>query len=192
MSRPALSHGSGPRAPLPEHDRAKPETNARVHAHGFPLVSWCSLHPMKRGRALAVRAGPDREGLIKPGVPDCVTHLDPEGLRQSAIDLEHGNIARTAIDGRFIQGDRRGMHVGDPTCGIDEDHIQRDQSVAHPEGEPLGGLVKKQHARPARHGFAPHEALGSLCTVIGNFDAELCGAPITGHGHMVLRAGARV
>src|SRR5437879_4124160 len=66
-------------------------------------------------------------------VPDLVAGLDAEECRAAAVDLEDGTHRELAGDRVGGHGHGIGMDVLDGAVGGDEQHVERDQGVLHPE-----------------------------------------------------------
>lgn len=67
------------------------------------------------------------------------------------------------------------MDMGDSAVTGDEQHIERDEGVAHPHGDGACFTKIEKHAVFWRHGLAEHQALRALGVVQCQFGNEVLG-----------------
>ncbi|MNW07956.1 hypothetical protein D3C71_2046570 [compost metagenome] len=67
------------------------------------------------------------------------------------------------------------MDVQDGPVGLDEQHVERNESIPHPHGYiPLLAEIE-QHTASKWHGLAKHKALFALCVVQRQFRNKFVG-----------------
>ena len=66
-----------------------------------------------------------------------------------------------------------GRDSGDGPVGADEDHVERDERVLHPEGHVLRRVIREDHAFVGPERTVEHEALFLLLGSGGDLDVEL-------------------
>src|SRR5712691_4032899 len=145
-----------------------------VGAAGFEPATFCSQsrRATRLRYAPAPPRGPPRYTLrvgpaSYPAAPltpaedrmrDPVARRDAELPGGTGDHFEHG--ARGAARGH--QPLRQGLGVfrdpQDAAVGADEDHVERDERVLHPEGEFLVDFEVEQHALAFRQRAAEHQA----------------------------------
>ena len=108
-----------------------------------------------------------------------------------AVQLEHRDAGAAGGNDRLRQrlgvgGDARHR----PVAG-DEDHVERDIGVLHPEGDRRFAVELEQHAAVGRHEAAAHQALLARRLVGGDLDLERVNAARRGDGQRIELVGAR-
>ena len=77
------------------------------------------------------------------------------------------------------------MDVGDPAVAGDEQHVEGQEGVAHPERGDVLAAEQEQHAGVVGHGVAEHQTLMELVGGFGNLDSEAeAGAADGGDGDL--------
>lgn len=102
---------------------------------------------------------------------DPIAWLDPQFLRAATANLEHGRGRSTAWNGSFIQG-LGGRDPADSSVGPNENHIERNERVLHPERNVLRRLIGKDHAVIWRKGAPEHETNLLLLGSGGDLNGE--------------------
>ncbi|MNV08979.1 hypothetical protein D3C71_994590 [compost metagenome] len=72
------------------------------------------------------------------------------------------------------------VNMGDSAIAADEQHIERDEGVAHPHGDGARLTEIEQHAVFRRHGFTEHQTLRALGIVQRQFGNEVVRFPGSG------------
>ena len=121
--------------------------------------------PRNRIAARSTTAAEDRAGHAVAG-------RDAVLARGAGDHLKHG--AHRATGGDEAVRERLGTFgdAQDVAVAGDEDHVERDVGVVHPEGHRPVLLEIEQHAVAVRQLLAEHEAAGALVLVGGKFDCE--------------------
>ena len=102
------------------------------------------------------------------------------------------NVTATLVDldgvegggGRGVNGQVRrglvlgphGLNVHDDLVGVNEDYVQRDEGVLHPEAESLLPLKDEDHAAVAPQALAAHQPHGALLRRVGDLQEEIAAA----------------
>ena len=122
-------------------------------------------------------------------MPQFVAGRDSEPLRQPTVDLEDRDHAAAAVDRRLIEGNRILVDAGHDPILTDEDHVERNKRVLHPEGHVAGRVIQKQHSAALRHLGHMHQAAPPLFRIIGNIDREPRLAPVAAQLDKIRLAG---
>ena len=106
------------------------------------------------------------------GLAELGAEVDAELGRQPAVDLEHVAHGIAADHRRLVV--RLGVLADSRQAAgaVEEQHVERDQGVPHPEGDRLRRLVDEQHRPEPRQALAVHQALRALAGVVHHLDAE--------------------
>src|SRR3569833_3147697 len=111
------------------------------------------------GFELRARRRADNSSLACPEdrIGHAIARCNAELERSSAAHLQHG--LNGAGRRYLLLGHRRRVlgDVEDPTVATDEDHVERDICVLHPEPDWLVGVEVEQHALPRWQALAIHE-----------------------------------
>ena len=121
--------------------------------HGF--AADCSK--TRPGCNATQRPGPRRGQGLKNGVAHLVAGPQADLGGDAAVEFEHRR-ARTARGDRRLR--QRLGAIDDPrhrAVAGDEDHVERDVGVLHPEGDRAVALELEQHAAIHRHEAAIHQ-----------------------------------
>ena len=86
----------------------------------------------------------------------------PSSRRAPALDLQHRGHRLRDRDRRLGHRHRVGGDAGDGAVRTDEDHVERDQGVAHPEAGRARRIEREEHARVRRQAAAVHQPLRLL------------------------------
>src|SRR6476619_5656435 len=117
---------------------------------------------------------------VEDRVGHAVAGGDAELLGGAGHHLEHGQHRAAGGNQRFRK--RHGV-LGDPQdapVGADEDHIERNVGVLHPEAGRLLAVEVEQHALPFRQLLAEHQAFRLLLRSHSHFDCEDMYAALAG------------
>lgn len=102
---------------------------------------------------------------------DSITGFDPQFLGSTTANLQHGGGRSTPWNGSFVQR-LRGRDPANSAVWPNEDHVERNERVLHPEGDVLRRLIGKDHAVIGRKGATKHEAGLLLLRSGGDLDRE--------------------
>jgi hypothetical protein len=102
-----------------------------------------------------------------------IARRDPETRRGSAVQLDHRANRRHGGDHIERLGYGALADVDDPALRIDEQHVERDQRVAHPHRCHGRRLVVEQHPGVRGHGPSEHQTLLHLPGRFGDLDGEV-------------------
>jgi len=87
--------------------------------------------------------------------------------RHAAVDFQHRQARFWRANGGLIVGSRICVNVPNLSGGVEKDHIERDERIAHPERQRLSRFVYEEHALKARHSLNVHQTLraflGRVC-----------------------------
>ena len=119
-------------------------------------------------------AGPNRKSLVDTGVAQLRTlgNSDPPG--QPAVDLKHKAHRHARGYRRDVERARVFVNTNHPARLVEEDHVERDKRIFHPERNGGLTLVDEKHPRAARHLAPVHQPNRALGRVIGHLDSEMC------------------
>src|SRR6185437_10340379 len=95
---------------------------------------------------------------LENGGMDVRALADLEGCGPAAVDFQHGLYGFRRLDGLEPQGLGVGGDGGDGAVGADEQNVERDKRVLHPERHRLRLMEVEQHAFVGRHLLAVHQA----------------------------------
>ena len=181
-----LIDAGGHRSESPKKRRGGGSTARLVGARGFepPTSStqnWrADQTALRPGQPLGTTThpreqGPLRENLlsVKRGVDHPVAAVDAEPGGDAGVHLEHCDhrLGRTDDGG----GARRGiaMDVGNTAIARNEQHVEGQEGVAHPERRDILFTEQEQHAGIFGQGVAEHQPLMKLVLGFRDFDAEM-------------------
>jgi hypothetical protein len=103
---------------------------------------------------------------------DAISGRNAEFARRAGDDFEHR--ADRSAGGNEPIGERLGIFSNPHNTAVtgDEDHVERNVGVVHPEGDRLILQEVEQHAATLRQFLAEHQTAGSLRFRGRKFDAE--------------------
>src|SRR5262249_29878401 len=118
-----------------------------------PAPCRASIH----GSVCASKPRPPLAAVAEDRVPHPVARRDAELLGGAAEHFEHRAHRPAGGHERFRERHRVLSDAQDPSVSADEDHVERDVGVLHPEAGRLFLMEVEQHALPFRQLAAEHE-----------------------------------
>src|SRR5215813_5585241 len=140
---------------------APPDTGVRIHASVWSGKQTSAGIEDRRGNSVADR--------------------DAKFLRCPADNLENGSDGSVRRDEPCRQGLGVLGDAQDAAVAADENHVERNIGVLHPEADFLVPLEVKQHSPPFRQLLAVHEPLRPIGIIVRNFHGEDVDAGLAGN-----------
>jgi hypothetical protein len=101
-----------------------------------------------------------------------VAGFDPQALDGAAVEFQHRAHHAARFDRRLVHRHGALVDMRDKPGLVGEQHVERDQRIAHPHRDGRIPLEVEQHARIGRHLAAIHQAQRAALIVIRELDRE--------------------